>query len=424
MVGAGRETAQQPGVPASAREEFRRGWTVLIGALLCYIVSVVAVPTTTYGIYLKVLPDALNVSRSTFTTGSLLPPIIMTLMSPLVGLFADRYGVRTALAISTVGMAVVYALMGSVMNSFPTYLLLTAALLFVGSATLPVIFTRAVNSWFDQARGLALGCVLVGTGFTAMGAPPLVAWTIEHHGWQASYLVIAAIVLAAAPAIVALVRLPPWDPAKDNPSAPSNSGMTLGEAIGTGAFWLIALGFFLQATAAMGLNMHMVAMLTDEGMTLVAAARIASIIGAAIICGRFLIGVLLDRFFAPHVAVICAVMFAAGCGLLLFGGVRFAALFAFTTGFVIGAEVDFIGYLASRYFGLRHYGRIYGCLYSAFVLGGGVSAFWVGQLQERTGDYRAALWVAIALMGVVATLLLLLPRYHSPSGKPGASVSV
>ena len=82
-------------------------------------------------------------------------------------------------------------------------------------------------------------------------------------------------------------------------------------------------------------------------------------------------GVLLDRFSGRVVGACAYLVPIAGAALLLFDGTNpvsqtvAAALFGLT----LGAEVDVIAYLASRYFGLRNFGGLFGGLVAALSLG-------------------------------------------------------
>src|SRR4051812_14371031 len=105
--------------PTTGREEFARGWPILIGALVCYAISIVAIPVYTNGVFLKVLAQAFHASRGQLPSVSLISTAVMMVTAPLVGMVADRVGVRLPIGISLVGMAGVYLLMGTVMNSLP-----------------------------------------------------------------------------------------------------------------------------------------------------------------------------------------------------------------------------------------------------------------------------------------------------------------
>jgi MFS transporter, OFA family, oxalate/formate antiporter len=40
----------------------------------------------------------------------------------------------------------------------------------------------------------------------------------------------------------------------------------------------------------------------------------------------------------------------------------------FATGFLLGAEIDLLSYLALRYFGPKNYGKIFGLLFASYTL--------------------------------------------------------
>ena len=86
-------------------------------------------------------------------------------------------------------------------------------------------------------------------------------------------------------------------------------------------------------------------------------------------------------------------------------------LAALLLGLAAGAESDLIAYLASRYFGMAHFGRIYGLLYLPFGLMSAVSPLIYGIVRDRTGTYDPALTIAVGLFILGALLLLGLGRY-------------
>jgi len=80
-------------------------------------------------------------------------------------------------------------------------------------------------------------------------------------------------------------------------------------------------------------------------------------------------------------------------------------------GFAAGAETDLVAYLAGRYFGMAHYGKIYGMLYMPFGMASAVSPAVYGAVRDATGNYDPILHVALFLFIAGAVLLLLLGRY-------------
>jgi hypothetical protein len=130
-----------------------------------------------------------------------------------------------------------------------------------------------------------------------------------------------------------------------------------------------------------------------------------------VIASRLVVGFLLDRIFAPRIAILICLIASAGCVALLVSGISAASLTAIALGLALGAELDLMGFLAARYFGLARFGRIYGWLYCAFVFAAGLSPYWVGTVRDITGNYTLA--VAASAIGLVVTCggFLLLPRY-------------
>ncbi|HYZ20679.1 MAG TPA: hypothetical protein VE690_00855, partial [Rhodopila sp.] len=74
-------------------------------------------------------------------------------------------------------------------------------------------------------------------------------------------------------------------------------------------------------------------------------------------------------------------------------------------GLSAGGEVDLLAYLVSRYFGLRHYARVYGWMLSAFGTGVGIGPVLAGWTRDSAGSYAPALYGFIGLMVMAAGLI-------------------
>jgi MFS family permease len=158
-------------------------------------------------------------------------------------------------------------------------------------------------------------------------------------------------------------------------------------------------------------------MITDRGASAARGAGISSVIGVALLAGRFGTGVLLDRFFAPRLAMIFFGSAAIGAGMLLAGisGVPTLAA-AFLLGLAMGAEVDIIAFLMSRYFGLRALGTSFGFGFASYVLASALGVFLMGAGFDATHAYTLPLAGCVASM-LLAMLLIgrLGPYRYAPS---------
>jgi MFS family permease len=176
---------------------------------------------------------------------------------------------------------------------------------------------------------------------------------------------------------------------------------------------MLAVVFICIPIVANGTIVHLVPLLTDRGIPASRAVVVFSGIGVSLIVGRLLCGFLLDRFFGPHVAVTFVVLPMLGVVTLLASSdPALTTLGALLVGLGMGAEVDLIGYLQSRYFGLRAFGQIYGYLFAVFTVGTGLGPFVMGATYDAFGSYRPALMAFFAVLACAAWLLLRLPRLY------------
>ena len=203
--------------------------------------------------------------------------------------------------------------------------------------------------------------------------------------------------------------------AKD--SAAAGTGMTLGEALRTGSFWIILIAIALGAGCMTGIFAHIVPMLEDRGLPRAQAATVLATFSMVTAAWQIGVGYLLDRVPKPWIA---APFYAVALGglVLLQSTASFPLLLVagLLLGFGLGTEYGVLPYFISRYFGVRHYGSITGTAYSVVVLTQGVTPFLMGLVFDRTGNYDLAITaIALGLVLGIVLILRLRPFTHVPS---------
>lgn len=395
-------------------EEFRRGWSLILAAATGVGLGITGLTFYTLGIFIGPLTQEFGWSRTSLASATILTTLTTLFLGPFVGRLADRFGGRAVGLVSLVGLAAGLgglSLIGAELWSF--YLAFGIAMV-LGAGTLPIVWTRAVNAGFDKARGMALGLTLTGTGVIAILAPPYTQWLIADHGWRTAYLGQAALVLAIGLPVVWLLFHEVGGAKRAATTAPvTRPGLTAAAARRSRQFWMLGVGFLFASFAVSALIVHLVSILSGGGMERASAVWAASLLGFAIIAGRLGIGVLVDRFYAPAVAFGILAIAGAACFLLMLAGTNLSLALAAVVliGLAAGAEVDLVAYLASRYFGLRAYGEIYGWQLGFFALGAGLGPMGVGRLYDATGSYTVGLIACAIGFGVGAILIGLLGRY-------------
>ncbi len=391
---------------ADARYQAR----ILCGAVAGCATGVSALLLYTNGLFVDGLNREFGLTRTQFGLGVLLVTMALALANPVSGWAIDRFGARVPAVVGLLLLAVGFASMGLFVHSTASYLLLQALVGFVAVASGPVAFAKLVGATFTRHRGLALGITMAGIGLAAALVPPLLSALIAERGWRTGYFALAIVPLAGAFAVALLIPRRGGAVAQQAGASPSTADNS--DWVRSRAFWILAAASATMSLAFMGLLPHFVPMLRDNGLDPVAAGRVAGSIGLAVIGSRLLIGYLLDRMFAPRVAIAVCVIAAAGCVLFIVQGASAATLTAIALGFAVGAELDLMGYLVARYFGLAQFGRVYGWQYAVFVAAAGLGPLWVGAVRDATGSYTLPLTISVAGLAVACITFLLLPRYE------------
>lgn len=396
--------------------EFRRGWAVLVASSLGVAFGASPIPYNSLGPFTKPVTEELGWGRGEFQFSILWFTLGVVCVVPIVGALADRFGVRRMAILTLTLFGLGFAALSLTPASIGAFYAIWLVVGFAGGGSTPVTWTRAINGWFVENRGLALAITLLGTGITAAFLPTLAIWLIEHFGWRWAFVGIALLPLAVAlPIAIAWFRDPPTHAATAGGGAPAHrveGGVTLGEAVRSYRFWVLIVSILLVATGIGGTITNFVPLLQDRGFPALEAGRIAGAVGISIMFGRVFAGFMMDRFWAPGVVFPMLVLPAVAC-LLLMGdiGAGTAVLAAVLVGFASGAETDLVAYLSARYFGLRHYGRIYGAQYAVFGIASAIAPPLFGTVYDKTGSYNAILVTAAIAFGIGAALLLTMGRY-------------
>lgn len=399
---------------SSSATEFSRGFPIIIGSMIGTGVGVASLPFYTAGAFMIPLQQAMGWSRTDLSLGLSASTLLLAAGAPLCGRLADRYGTRPVATASLVVLALGFLGMTQLRGPAWTYIVAMGAIALLSAGSSPITFTCAINSAFDRGRGLALGLTLTGMGIAAALGPTFVQWLIGAYGWSAGYLGLAVIVALAVPVVALLVkdsvRARTVASPMHRPKAEPRSWVT------EPAFWTLGVAFFLVALAQSGPIAHLIPMLTDAGVSAAPAARTAGVLGMSVMLGRIATGWALDRIFAPAIAAVVFGLAAFGCLVFGLGAGHSAPAIAALLGFSLGAEVDLLSYMTSRYFGLATYGAIYGCLYGAFSVGAAAGPVLAGLAYDRLGTYRPSLLASSVGLAIACVLIGRIGPYPRSGG--------
>lgn len=396
---------------------FRNRWWIVVGSVLGLIVGNVTVLQFSASVLMKPIMAEFGWNRSVLSAAVMLGSIFAAVATPIAGRQIDVRGIRrvTLAAIALFAGAIAAMSLSPTAPAAPAvFLAMFAAMGLFSAGQAPLPYAKAIAAAFDRQRGLAMGIAMTGVGLGAALVPRLTQAYLDHFGWRGAFVAVGVTVFCIAfPAVALLVRDVSGDTRAATARGQMGSGLEAHDAIRRKEFWVLVVVFLCIPIVANGTIVHLVPLLTDRGIPAGRAVTVFSGIGASLIAGRLLCGYLLDRFFGPHVAIAFVLLPAAGVlTLLASSDAALTTIGAILVGIGMGAEVDLIAYLQSRYFGLRAFGQLYGYLFAVFTVGTGLGPFVMGATYDLTGSYNAALAGFVAVLGCAAVMLLRLPRQY------------
>jgi MFS family permease len=409
--------------------EWRSHWTLPIAAALGYTISVLHLYSI--GPFIEPLQHEFGWSRVHISMGITIVGLAGAALSVPVGMLIDRLGPRPVALTGALLMTATFAMLATASSSSVHWFLLWG-LVALGNLGLQATgLTSAVASRFEASRGLAFALTLSGGSLGAALHPVLASWLIDSYGWRTAFAGMGGFwALLALPLMFVFFRGAQDGRRRERVTiAPVRtlSGVSVRDALRSLTFYKLALASGLLTFTNVGIIVHFVPILTDRGATALGAAQIASLIGIFSIFGRLGAGLLLDRCPGHIVGAGVFCMPIVACVLLLSvdgANPLSQAVAAACFGITVGAEVDVIAYLASRHFGLKNFGVLFGVIISALTLGVAFGPLAAGAAFDWYGSYSQFLALTIAFMVASCLALGTLPRLEPTAELPAMPLEI
>lgn len=372
----------------------------------------------TFGVFLKPMAEEFGWTREAVSVAFGIAAMTVAVCSPALGHLLDRGRPRHVIVPGITVFGLAFASLALLTSSIWQLYLTCMVIGVVGNTTAQMAYSRAVSSWFEARRGFALSLLMAGGAVGAMVLPPTAQALIDGIGWRGACVVLGLGAAAVGvPIALAFVRERPMPAAEAEVRRP---GATVAEGLRTRVFWLLVIVLFCASIAQNGAITHLVALLTDRGVTPAGAALALSGMGGASLVGRLITGWLLDRYFAGLVSCLLLVLAASGALLLAWASSLPAGLLAAALiGFGMGGEADVTPYVLAKYLGLRAFSTLYGLTWTAYAIAGATGPVLMGRAFDLSGSYTTLLTVLGLITLGSAGLMLLLPS--PPQGELDAA---
>jgi sugar phosphate permease len=409
---------------------FFYGWWVVFALAT---IALLAGGTMTYGYSTLVEPleDEFGWSRTVIGGAASVGAVVGGLTAPVVGYLVDRLRAPRLLVAGVLIMAAGFVCLSQIQAVWALYASVVVAVIGMTMAVVPCM--AVVVHWFEKRRGRALAVMTVGTGASGVmvGVLALLIFLFE---WRTAVIIVAIIDCAVCIPLVltvrhrpeemgllpdgelpapteALARLSPERAAGEGGGSgmAEEEGLTIGQALRTRSFWLLASALALTNVAALAVIVHVVAYLDESaGFTQEGAAVVAMGIPTLSLVGRLGFGWLAD--YVNKQRLLAAAFLLTAMGILILAGLNSpwqAIFFLLVLAPGWGGAVPVFPALLAEYFGLRAFASIQGLLFGIGIAGAIIGPVFAGSVYDIVGTYRPA-FLVVALTTLTAALVVLM----------------
>ena len=395
-----------------------------------------------FGVFIEPLEQTFQWSQGSITLAYAISSVVTALASPFAGWFGDRFGARKAMTVGTAMFLLGMLLTGYISTIWELYLYF-GVLLGVAQAIFLVPLIPSAMYWFRRHLGIGMGLIMASWGLGPALAAVVVSLLLEGMGWQNGFIALGVGSAAIMFVLIGLFRDTPADrgiqpygyrpgdvEVQKRKSDPEKTKVFNKYMRKTGAFWNMSSIHFLGCVGHAIILVYIVPLAVKEGLTLVQAASVLTILSAVSVITRILVPIMCEYIGTRTVMFV----FFAAQGILVVmlfwtHDLWMFYLFAVIFGIGYGGETGGFPILNRRYYGHAPTGSPYGFQMLGAGLGMALGGWIGGPIFDIFGSYDVALWISIAtsLAGALNILVLeptdklLIPDWEAEEATQGAS---
>ena len=432
----------------AARLEPRRifyGWyIVLAGASSNFLV--LGITIFGFGVFFEPVRTELGWTGAAVAAGISLRSFEMGFLSPVTGYLVDRLGPRR-MAITGVIILTVGLLMFAQTTELWFYFVASMIIGLGQSLGAFNSFSLAIMNWFQKKRGRAMGMMNSGTAIGYF-AVPILAITVSALGWRETLVIAAAVIFSCGIPLALVLRthpepygyLPDGERLETETSGPttaargvrsparavgSGTGMSVGEALRTPAFYLLALAGAAGGSTQITWVILQVPHLETTGFSLATTGLLIGIYGGVQVALRFGAGWIGDVIGRRRLYMISFLL--QGVGLIIFANLSPSRLWLmplYYLTFALGHASWLIGSMTivADYFGTKRYATIRGLVHSLQMPASVAAPVFAGWMFDQTGSYLIP-FTAMGVVSMTGVLWILLIRRPQMIAMPGPSAT-
>jgi len=393
------------------------GWYIVAITVVIYTVLVGSV-FSAFGVFVLPVSAELGLSRAQMNTALGLVSLGNAVLAPFVGWILDRVTAKAVMIASAVIYGLSVITIGLSHAHWLSALALTIGIpiAYLGGGSLSV--TLLIARWFTTQRGRAMMLGGLGISFGSLIGPPAIGLLVDVNGWRKALLIMGAALGALLFALATLVRERPGandlEAGREIVSAKPVgqaerrilSPKTALRVLRVPQFWTMSLSAAMVLGVFTVIAISLIPLGRSNGMSMLQATALMSIMGGTAIMGALLLAPIADR--VERVSLLSG-LFLLGVlvNTVLLSGGRYSFLLASAISLGLGsgtATPTFNALLADR-FGTASFGTVRGLSMLVISVFGLIELHFGGVLYDSSGDYKATFRACIAISLAGAALM-------------------
>ena len=407
---------------------FYYGWVVAGNGVALSLSTRTVMAVATLSVFVVPMTQSMGWSVGMFSGAVSLGGLAAVFVSPIVGRWLDKYGAGVILGAGSLVTGAIAIGLAFVAHPLAFYALYVPGRM-IFSGPLEMGLPTAISNWFIRRRpvGLAVDHIAKGAGLAIV--PWAMTLIITGYDWRTAWIVLGILTFAlgVVPSLLLVARRPEdmglepdpaparEDSAHEDAEAARGSGnsgsfaeidFTVGQALRTRAFWILAIFSGASMMVQAGLSLHQVSHYISQGID----PRFAAISASTFALAQMPAG-LFWAALARRVPIRFLMMFAsfvvtlAAAGTVLSDWLLPEIISAAGIGFGVGGLHLLIRLVWADYYGRQNLGTIRGLTMSVQVGGQALGPVIAGFMFDYFDSYRIPFTffaVAVFLAGLMA----------------------
>ena len=389
---------------------------VLIASIIQMVGSTIR---NVFGVMVEPMSETFNWSQGEIGLGYAIAALCTALFSPIAGILGDIFGAKRTMIFGTFLFLIGMILTANSSTIFEFYFSYGIVLGIAQSIYL-VPIVPAVVGWFKRGTGIGTGSMMVAWSVGPALSIQALAICFENFGWQNTFLIFGIFGTLIIFACLLFFSDSPekkgvkpygWikTDLKSEKSSMIWSKINQKLIFKTDSFWHLVNIHFWGCVGHAVILVAVIPMAVNQGLSLVQASGILSIIAVVSIISRFGAPIIGDKYGSKPIIFLSFLGQGLSVLILLEANSIFDFyLFAILFGLPYGGEGTVIPVINKQYFGIFPMGTTYGWQLFGAGIGMAIGGFIPGILFDISGSYTLAIWVSSisSLWGALIVLML------------------